>query len=128
MEGVGLYSENAKELADFYKNIVGLKTTDELIMGDNDNELYVFKMDGGSNFYIVDHSKVKGRNQTPERIIFNLQVDDIETETKRLENAGVKKITGPYHLQNYGYISTFQDSDGNYFQFVQPQSSYENGN
>lgn len=55
--------------------------------------------------------------------IFNLEVDDIEEEVKRLDGAGVKKVADIYHMQNYGYIATFEDIDGNYFQLVQVRAS-----
>jgi predicted enzyme related to lactoylglutathione lyase len=51
--------------------------------------------------------------------MINLEVDDIEGEVARLKKKKVKVIAGIYHIQDYGYIATFEDPDGNYFQFVQ---------
>ena len=123
IESVNLFSENAKKLADFYKEKVGLKCTTEAEMGEKGEELYGFEFEGGSGLYIIDHSEVKGENKEPQRIFFNLEVDDIEKEAKRLEDAGVKKIQDVYHVEGYGYIATFQDIDGNYFQIVQVRDS-----
>lgn len=78
----------------------------------------------GSEFYILDHSKVKGKNKQPERFIINFEVSEIESEVKRLEEAGVKKVQDTYHVEGYGLISTFEDIDGNYFQLVQVRASH----
>lgn len=119
MESVLLSSQNAKRLADFYKEKVGLKVTFEAEMGEKGEEIYSFEMDKGSVLNIMDHSKIKGPNKEPERFIFNLEVDDIEKEVKKLEEMGVKKIQDIYHVQEYGLVATFEDIDGNYFQLVQ---------
>ncbi|OGK08919.1 hypothetical protein A2767_04205 [Candidatus Roizmanbacteria bacterium RIFCSPHIGHO2_01_FULL_35_10] len=118
IEGILLFSEDAKKLAYFYKEKVGLKITFEAVMGETD-DMYEFKMKNGSPLYVIHHSKVKGKNKQPERMMFNLEVDDIEKEVKRLDKAGVKKTQNVYHVEGYGYIATFSDIDGNYFQLVQ---------
>ncbi|OGE19439.1 hypothetical protein A3J19_01870 [Candidatus Daviesbacteria bacterium RIFCSPLOWO2_02_FULL_41_8] len=123
IESITLFSENAKKLADFYKEKVGLKVTMEAEVGEEGENLFGFEFEGGTGLYIMDHSKVKGTNKEPERIIFNLEVGDIEEDVKRLDKAGVKKIADTYHMQNYGFIATFEDIDGNYFQLVQIKAS-----
>lgn len=122
-ESITLFSENAKKLADFYKKKVGLKATVEAEVGDKGESLYGFEWKGTSGFYIMDHSKIKGPNKQPERLIFNLEVDNIEKEVGRLKKNGVKKVQDIYHMQGYGWIATFADPDGNYFQFVQVRAS-----
>ena len=123
LESITIFSENAKKLAEFYKNKVGLKVTTEAEIGEGGEGLYGFEWKGTSGFYIVDHSKVKGRNNEPERFIFNLEVDKIEAEVARLEKNGVKKVQDIYHMEGYGWIATFEDADGNYFQLVQIRPS-----
>lgn len=124
IESITLFSEDAKVLADFYKEKVGLKLTLEAEIGDKGENLFGFEFgEGKPSLYIMDHSEVKGKQPQPDRIIFNLEVDDIEKEVKKLDDQGVKKITDTYHVQNYGLITTFQDIDGNYFQLVQIRSS-----
>ena len=71
VEGITIFSQSASKLAKFYQQKVGLKVTFEAVMGENDEELYIFEMKQGSILYIVDHSKVKGKNKTPERMIIN---------------------------------------------------------
>lgn len=123
IESITLFSENAKNLADFYKNKVGLKMTMEAEVGEKGENLFGFEFEGGPGLYVMDHSKVKGKQKEPERIIFNLEVSDIEEDVKKLDEMGVKKIQDTYHMQNYGYLATFEDPDGNYFQLVQIKAS-----
>lgn len=92
-------------------------------MGENDEEIYELALGKGPNLYIIDHSKVKGKNKNPDRIIFNVEVDNIKKEAARLKKAKVKQIQPTYHVEGYGWISTFADVDGNYFQLVQVRSS-----
>lgn len=92
-------------------------------MGENNEQVYELKLGKGPSLYILDHSKVKGKNSQPERIIFNLEVDEIKKEVKRLVKAGVKQTQDTYHVEGYGWISTFEDADGNYFQLVQVRAS-----
>ena len=124
IEGILVGSQSAEKLADFYKNKVGLKVTFEAVMGEGKNEtdLYIFEMKGCS-LYITDHSKVKGKSKNPDRVIFNLEVDNIEKEFKKVVKAGVKKVAPIHHVEGYGYIATLEDIDNNYFQLVQIKES-----
>lgn len=119
IETVILFTEDAQNLATFYRDTVGLKQTLEAEAGERGEKLFGFEFDGGTGLAIMDHSEVKGKNKEPERIIFNLEVDNIEEEVKRLEEAGVKKVQDTYHMEGYGLITTFEDPDSNYFQLVQ---------
>lgn len=122
LEAVLIGSASAKKLADFYKNVVGLKQGVVMENPETGEEAYDFKT-GKVGLYILDHSKIKGKSKDPSRMMFNLEVDDIEKEVKRLKKAKVKLITGIYHVPEYGLIATFADPDGNYFQFVQVRAS-----
>ena len=122
LEAVLIGSEDAGKLAKFYKETVGLKQTMEMELGEEGQKGYDFELEG-ANLYILDHSDVKGKSKDPSRVMFNLEVDDIEKETKRLKDAGVKMVQDVYHVEGYGLITTFQDPDGNYFQFVQVRAS-----
>jgi len=124
-EGLLIFSEDARKLADFYKNIVGLKLLDEMVMGEDEEEVFMFGTGNHDSptLTIMDHTKVKGVNKNPERMIFNLEVDNIIKETKRLTDGKAKLIQDIYHVENYGQIATFADSDGNYFQLVQTRAN-----
>lgn len=117
LESVTLFSENPTVLYNFYKDTVGIKFTIEAELGEG-NDLFGFEPEKGSGFYIVHHSELKGKTKEPKRVIINFEVDNIEKEFKRLKKAGVKVIAKIYHVQDYGYICTFEDPDGNYFQLV----------
>ena len=120
IDSILLFSQSAKKLANFYKTKVGLKVTMEAVMGEHEEEMYEFAIKKGApGLYIIDHSEVKGKAKDPKRFMFNLEVDNIEKEVARLKKAGVKVIADIYHVENYGHVSTFEDLDGNYFQFVQ---------
>src|SRR3989344_7605806 len=123
LESLTLFSPSAKKLAGFYRDKVGLKIKFEAVMGENDEEMYEMSVGKKSGFYIIDHSKVKGNNKQPERILFNLEVDSIKKEVTRLKKAKVKLVANTYHIEGYGYIATFADIDGNYFQLVQVRSN-----
>lgn len=123
LESVIIGSQSAKKLAAFYRGKVGLKIGMEAEMGEKGEELYELKVGKGPGVYIMDHSKVKGKSKNPDRIILNLEVDDIKKEAARLKKAKVKQVKDTYHVEGYGWVSTFQDVDGNLFQFVQVRSS-----
>lgn len=118
LESILIGSANAGKLADFYTKTVGLKRGMEFVNEETGEEGIEVKV-GKASFFINDHSKIKGKAKDPNRIIFNLEVDDIEKEAKRLKKAKVKVVKDIYHMEGYGLIATFADTDGNYFQFVQ---------
>lgn len=123
VESLVLFSENAKNLAKFYEEKIGLKLTLEAEAGEEGEELYGFEFDAGPGLYIMDHSEVKGKSSESKRIIFNLEVDNIEEMAKQLKEKGVNVVQEVYHMQSYGLIATFEDIDGNYFQLVQVRES-----
>lgn len=123
LEAVILSTEDAKKLADFYKDKVGLEIGEEMEIGEKGEKGYDFKIGNGAGLYILDHSDIKGKNPHGARVMFNLEVDDIEKELDRLKKAEVKVVQETYHVEGYGLIATFEDPDGNYFQFVQVRAT-----
>lgn len=119
LESLNLFTSSAKKLAAFYRDKVGFKVTFEGVMGEHDEEIYELSFGKGPNLYIIDHSKVKGKNKNPDMIIMNIEVDDIKREVARLKKAKVKQVQETYHVEGYGWIATFADVDNNYFQLVQ---------
>lgn len=117
IDGIILNSGNAKKLGKFYKDNLDLKVVEEGVMGEKDY-FYGFKV-GNYSFYIMDHSKIKGKNPEPERTFLNFEVNDIDSEIKKLDKEKVKKVQDKYHIESYGWVATYEDSDGNYFQIVQ---------
>ncbi len=122
LEAILIGSSGAKKLADFYTNVVGLKQG--VIMENPETKEEGYNLETGTvGIYILDHSKIKGKSKDPSRVMFNLEVDDIEKEVKRLKKAKVKVVADIYHVPEYGLIATFADPEGNYFQFVQTRAN-----
>ncbi|MBI3486250.1 VOC family protein [Candidatus Daviesbacteria bacterium] len=119
-ESLTIFSEDPTKLAEFYREKVGLKQTLEAEMGEKNEPMFGFDE---MKLYIVHHSEVHGKSKEPERIMFNLEVDKIESEIERLDRAGVKKVGTLHHIEGYGKIQTYEDIDGNYFQIVQVRES-----
>src|SRR3990167_6054549 len=114
IEAVLVSSENAKALAEFYKEKVGIEIAEEYEMGE-DGSVFEMKVGDRSAFYINSHSEVKGKSSEPQRVIINFEVEDIDESVGKLDKAGVKKIQDKYHIEGYGHVATFEDLDGNYF-------------
>lgn len=127
IEGILLFSENARRLAEFYREKVGLTISFEGEVGEEGDEVFVFDFENGTGFAVMDHSEVKGKRKEPERMMFNIEVSDIDEAVKRLDGNKVAKIRDTYHVEEYGKIATYQDIDGNYFQLVQIQETAGNG-
>jgi len=111
-----LFSENPKILVDFYKKV--LKKDVDWSGGE-----FSGMQAGNGHLVIGPHDKVHGKSQNPERMIINFEVGNIKEDVKRLQKAGIKKIQDIYHVEEYGYIATFEDIDGNYFQLAQTKSN-----
>ncbi len=118
LESITLFSQNATKLAGFYKSKVGLKLTLEAEMG-RKAKIFGFDLGKGSSLYVVDSDMVKGMVKGARRLFVNFEVDEIEREVAKLKKAKVKTIQDIYHLEGYGWVATFEDIDGNYFQLVQ---------
>lgn len=118
IEGIIIGSSDATLLSNFYKDKVGLKVNFEGVIGEDSN-LYMMELEGAT-MTIVDSAEVKGKNNQGERLMFKLQTDDIKKEFETLKKNGVKAISEVYNVEDYGYLATFEDLDGNYFQLYQP--------
>jgi predicted enzyme related to lactoylglutathione lyase len=118
-ESFKVASGDATKLAKFYEEKIGLKQTWDAVMGEDQN-VYGFSV-GNRDLVILDSKEVKGRNSDSSRIMFTLEVDDINAEFAKLKGAGVKVVDAIYHIEEYGHVATFEDLDGNHFQLVKTQ-------
>src|SRR3989344_3190759 len=107
IESILIGSSDGKKLGKFYKDVLGLKSTEEMEFGEDNSYGIGFNLGKGAGLFIMDHSKVKGKSKLPDRIMFNLEVDDIEKEVKRLKKKKVKVVTDIYHIEDYGFVATF---------------------
>lgn len=101
-----------KELAEFYEKVLDKKPDWE------DGGWYGWQF-GSFSLTIGEHSEVKGKAKEPQRIILNLETKEVKQEFARIKKAGAKVIAEPYEMGG-GWIATFADLDGNYFQLVTP--------
>lgn len=110
-----IFSEDPDRLVEFYAKIFEMEPdwADESFSG--------FQV-GSCHLMIGPHDKVKGASKNPERIMFNLETEEVETEFARMKKAGAKVIAEPYkpdEEEDY-LIATLADPDGNYFQLMSP--------
>lgn len=112
-----IFSENPEYLLEFYKKVFGRDP--DWTGGDFSG----FKV-GDGYITIGPHDKVQGKSQSPERIMFNFETSDVAGEAKRIKELGAEVIAEPYHPgeMEEGWIATFADPDGNYFQLVSPMN------
>lgn len=104
-------SENPERLKQFYRDVIGLTPNPEMGEG--------ALMAGQTPFLIDGHDDVRGAAKEPPRMLLNFMVDDLASEQKRLEAAGVKFIRSAGKEPWGGVISTFVDPDGNYGQLIE---------
>ena len=74
---------------------------------------------GTASFSVGEHSEVKGQATEPQRVILNLETEDVRSEFDRIKSTGATVIKEPYELEGM-WIATFADPDGNYFQLMSP--------
>jgi predicted enzyme related to lactoylglutathione lyase len=110
-----LFSDKPKKLAEFYENVLGSKPDWQ------EGDWSGFRI-GDGYITIGFHDKVHGKNQTPERMMFNLETNDVAGEFVRIRGLGAKVIKAPYHPDEAHdmWVATFADPDSNYFQLMSP--------
>jgi predicted enzyme related to lactoylglutathione lyase len=114
-----VFSEDPKALSDFYK-----KVFDKDPEWDGDG--YIGFKVGAAFITFGPHDKVKGKSQNPERIMFNFETEDVRGEFERIKELGAQVIAEPYgdeEGKEDGFIATFADPDGNFFQLMSPMPS-----
>jgi len=112
---VQIWSENPFKLGKFYEEVLKLEKIEELRLPRDTGIL--FKLEKGPYLWIGKHSKVKGRNTDPARLMINFLVDSVEGSYKVLKAKKVKFIAKPYKgPEGQGYFATFEDTDGNFLQ------------
>lgn len=119
LSGVMLGSENPKVLGDFYTKIFGEA-------GWQQDDWYGFGV-GSGNLMVGPHSDVKGKNESPGRVMVTIETDDVQNEFTRIKDIGAEVIAEPYQPSKEDksdmWLATFADPDGNYFQLASPWES-----
>lgn len=107
-------TDRPQEIGAFYQKVLDLApswTSDEVIG-------FIV---GGVRLEIMGHDEVFGKNKTPQRLFFDLQVDDVRAEFDRVVALGAAVVQAPYDYaddQVRFTLATLADPDGNYFQLV----------
>ena len=105
-------SAEPKALADFYEKVFA-RPADYA-----DEGWYGWQFEGAS-LAIGAHSEVKGKAKEPQRVILNLEAEDVKKEYERVRGLGAVVVKELYEMEG-AWIATFADPDGNYFQVVSP--------
>ena len=107
-------SENPQRLAEYYTRLFG-----QPAMSDGNYTGWLI----GSGFIAVGpHSEVHGKNDSPGRLIWNIETPDVSGEFERLRAAGAIVVREPYSFEGApgSAIATLADPDDNYFQLMSP--------
>lgn len=116
LNSIMIGTHQPKKLADFYEEVFE-KQADM-----HDGTWYGWQV-GSSFFSIGEHSEVKGKAKEPQRVILNLETDNVKKEFERIkEIVGVTVVKEPYTMGDMEdlWIATLADPDGNYFQLTTP--------
>ena len=117
---VMICSEDPKGLSEFYGKVLGEPGWQD--------DTYVGWQVGSGTLMIGPHSEVKGRNREPGRIILFFETPDVQGEFERIKGVGAKVVREPYQPGDNApdmWLTTFEDTDGNYFQLASPMPAQE---
>ena len=112
LNNIMIGSSQPEVLGEFYARVFDRKADM------NEGGWYGWKVGAGS-LSIGEHSEVRDRAREPQRLIFNFETKEVESEFQRLKTAGATVVKEPYELQGM-WIATLADPDGNYFQLMSP--------
>ena len=107
-------SEDPGRLAAYYTKLLGEPT-----FADGGYTGWVI---GSGAVTIGPHSEVKGTNDQPGRLIWNIESNDVQGDFARFKAAGATVVQEPYRpdAEQEMWVATFSDPDDNYFQLVSP--------
>lgn len=113
---VCLWSEDYQKLAKWYEEVLGFKRTGEIDIK-NDTGV-MFEFENKSNFWIGQHSEVKGTSKDRYRFFICFNVDSVRQLYNEIKDKNVEFIREP-SLSPTGdyYAMTLVDLDGNLVQF-----------
>jgi predicted enzyme related to lactoylglutathione lyase len=114
LNSVLIGSADPQRLKDYYTRLFGTP-------GWNEGGYNAWQI--GTGFVTVGpHDEVSGSNQQPGRLIWNIESTDVKADFERLRAAGATVVREPYQPGEApeGWIATFSDPDGNYFQLLSP--------
>ncbi len=110
--GIIIWTEKLENLLGFYELIFASKVTKK-------KETSAYFLKDNFKFYIAEHSEVSGKSKDPNRVILNLETDDIETEYTRLTNEKISFIRPPEIEKWGGKVATFEDPENNRINIIE---------
>ena len=123
LNSVLIGTEDPRPLVEYYTKLFGEPS--------GSDSGYTWWQVGTGGFTVGEHSEVKGTNESPGRIIWNIETADVKGEFERMKAAGATVVQEPYSPGESAEggqaaegpemsVATFADPDGNYFQLVSP--------
>ncbi len=113
-----LWSEDYQALAKWYQDVFNVRVIDQLDHPKDTGILMEFP-EGQPWIWAGKHSKIKGKNKDPLRIMFNINVDSVTKAYEYLKNKGVTFIAAPFKAPTFDkWFATFSDPDGNTVQII----------
>lgn len=114
LNSVMLGTKQPEIMAAYYEKVLG-KPAD---MVDPENGFWGWQ--AGSAFLgILTHSEMGGKTKDPGRVMINFETAQVREEFERIKALGGIVVKEPYEIGD-GWIATFADPDGNYFQLMTP--------
>ena len=110
--GVIIWTENMEEMAEFYRDTLGLPVHSER------PHFIAFEW-GQMRFSIGAHSEVHGVSAEPQRIMVNFGTSDIHALHEQLTAAEVRFVRQPEREHWGGWVATLEDPDGNLLQLLE---------
>jgi predicted enzyme related to lactoylglutathione lyase len=112
-------SDNPEQLAAYYTKLFG-----EPMYKD---AAYTVWLLGTGAVAVGPHSEVRGKNQQPGRLIWNIESDDVQADFEQFKAAGAIVVREPYTFEEApgSWIATLADPDDNYFQLQSPMGPPE---
>jgi predicted enzyme related to lactoylglutathione lyase len=118
LNSIMIGTTNLEEMATFYEKVFGRKA--DMVDGD----FHGWKS-GGCFLSVGNHSQMTGKNQQGGRVMMVMETSDVKAEFDRIKaDSGAEVVKEPYQMEGWdGWIATFADPDGNYFQLMTPWES-----
>jgi predicted enzyme related to lactoylglutathione lyase len=114
LNSVMIGTMQAKAMVAFYEGVIGSPPQ----MADREHGFYGWQV-GSSYFSVLEHSEMGGKTKDPGRILLNFETGQVKEEFERIKALGAEIVRDPYQMGS-GWLATFADPDGNYFQLVSP--------
>lgn len=113
-----IWSADYKKLANWYKDVLGLKVTGSINHPQDTGILFGFE-DGETDLWIGQHDRVKGKNKDFYRIMINIKVDSVSKVYKELLKKRIKFEAKPFKAPTLPYyFATFYDPENNILQLI----------